>query len=380
MSVARGHRLHGMTLLAAALVAVAAPAASGCSVPVFRYALERWAPSPYELRIFHRGPLDPAQQRLADELDAAAVGAARANFTVQWLDVAAPMDDDAEQLWRSQAPTAMPWMVLGAPAHGAATGVVRSGPATAEGLAHLLASPARTEVARRLVGGDTCVWLFVASGDPGADAAARERLRAALADAEHSLELPAQDPRDELAGVGVQHQEVPLRISFPVLGIARDDAAEAEFVALLTATFAPTPPSDRPFVVAVCGQGRGVEMLSGDEIEQSYIAAVCRFVTGACACEVKAQMPGSDLLMTADWRLGGGRLVRDPEMPDPAALAGALAEAGGRTPVAPAPAPAPAADPGPPALLRHLGWWAAGAALGLAISTWLVLRARPGGG
>ena len=40
-----------------------------CSVPVFRYALERWAPSDYELWIFHRGPLTADQQRLAQDLD-----------------------------------------------------------------------------------------------------------------------------------------------------------------------------------------------------------------------------------------------------------------------------------------------------------------------
>ena len=42
------------TAVALVLVAVVAEA---CSVPVFRYALERWQADPYEVFVFHRGPL-----------------------------------------------------------------------------------------------------------------------------------------------------------------------------------------------------------------------------------------------------------------------------------------------------------------------------------
>src|SRR5688500_2171306 len=51
----------GLTL-AVVLVFLGLPAPSAaCSIPVFRYALERWKPSPYEVLVFHKGPLaDPA--------------------------------------------------------------------------------------------------------------------------------------------------------------------------------------------------------------------------------------------------------------------------------------------------------------------------------
>jgi hypothetical protein len=35
-----------------------------------------------------------------------------------------------------------------------------------------------------------------------------------------------------------------------------------------------------------------------------------------CSCEIKAQSPGTDLLISADWsRPFGGRMVKDPELP-----------------------------------------------------------------
>ena len=36
-------------------------ASRACNVPVFRYALERWAADHFEVVIFHRGPLGQAE-------------------------------------------------------------------------------------------------------------------------------------------------------------------------------------------------------------------------------------------------------------------------------------------------------------------------------
>jgi hypothetical protein len=37
-----------------------------CSVPVFRYALEKWPADAYLTTVFHRGPLTAAQAGLAE--------------------------------------------------------------------------------------------------------------------------------------------------------------------------------------------------------------------------------------------------------------------------------------------------------------------------
>ena len=56
----------GLTWLAVLLLAPAAGRA--CNVPVFRYALERWAADAYELVVFHREPLTTNQQALVASL------------------------------------------------------------------------------------------------------------------------------------------------------------------------------------------------------------------------------------------------------------------------------------------------------------------------
>src|SRR5512136_1886912 len=43
------------TVLVLAFLLSSIPSALACSVPVFRYALERWPASPYEAVVFHRG-------------------------------------------------------------------------------------------------------------------------------------------------------------------------------------------------------------------------------------------------------------------------------------------------------------------------------------
>ena len=52
------------------VVTVPRPAsAHTCSIPVFRYALERWIPGPYEVLVYHRGPLSEADRKTLKEME-----------------------------------------------------------------------------------------------------------------------------------------------------------------------------------------------------------------------------------------------------------------------------------------------------------------------
>ena len=50
------------SLVVGCLLAVSSPA-QACSIPVFRYALERWKPTAYSLVLFHDGPISPGEKR-----------------------------------------------------------------------------------------------------------------------------------------------------------------------------------------------------------------------------------------------------------------------------------------------------------------------------
>ena len=70
--------VHFILLICAAALAGHARA---CSVPVFRYALERWENAPYQAIVFHRGPLSDIDKQVINVLKAAGEGpAATANI------------------------------------------------------------------------------------------------------------------------------------------------------------------------------------------------------------------------------------------------------------------------------------------------------------
>ena len=55
------------SLMVAALISlVSATVTNACSVPVFRYALERWQPDTFQALVLHRGSLRDEQKKLID--------------------------------------------------------------------------------------------------------------------------------------------------------------------------------------------------------------------------------------------------------------------------------------------------------------------------
>src|SRR4051812_47007426 len=156
----------GFILLAAGVIsaALAAPG-QACSVPVFRYALERWGADRFETIIFHSGKLSEAQEAVAGGLETAAQSrGAMMNLLVQRVSV---KDGGAEQypaLWKEQVEVgaALPWVVIRYPATftGEEKKVMWSGKLQAADVSGLLQSPARMELARRLIEGEAIVWVL----------------------------------------------------------------------------------------------------------------------------------------------------------------------------------------------------------------------------
>ena len=90
------------------LISLFAASAWACSVPVFRYALEHWVADPFQLVVFHRGELTPAQRAQVQALKPE-----RANTTVMTADVAGEMSPDHAELWKQQKPdVALPRVAL----------------------------------------------------------------------------------------------------------------------------------------------------------------------------------------------------------------------------------------------------------------------------
>src|SRR5262245_19767928 len=91
----RGGRMVRFGLVLSFCLLIGLPA-SACSVPVFRYALERWQPSRYELIVFHRGPLSPSDQEALKRVEAST---SRSNLRVSDADLDGQLDPRRQELW-----------------------------------------------------------------------------------------------------------------------------------------------------------------------------------------------------------------------------------------------------------------------------------------
>ncbi len=252
-------------------------ASAGFHVPVFRYALERWPADPYEAAVMGDGTLDERGRALVEVLERAAGGA---NVEVR------------------RRPAGSPGLVLRA-AEGTGVGkVVWAGPLEGEAVGRLLDSPARREVARRILEGESAVWVLLEGGDKGRDDDAAERLQAALGEAEATLVLPSPsgDAADRLI-----RPSIPLRLAFSIVRVSREDPAEEVFVRMLLGIGPDPPGRGEPMAFPVFGRGRSLGALVGPGIDGPSVTGVCARLAGGSSGEAKGASPGADLLFTAEW-------------------------------------------------------------------------------
>jgi hypothetical protein len=354
-------------------------ATSACNVPVFRYALEKWNPDPYELIVLHRGQLAAADKALVEALHNVADATPRqANCTVETVDLDQQPEEDVQKVLAELPRAELPLLIVRYPAACRLTENVWAGQLSAAVVKNLVSSPARREIARRLGRGDSAVWVFLESGEPARDAAAATLLQVELARLARVLRLPelTDDPDDTINPGGP-----PLQIAFSLLRISREDPAEQMFVRMLRHSEPGLAGHSEPMVFPVYGRGRALYALVGAGITSDNITEAAERLVGPCTCKIKEQYPGVDLLVTARWdELLGGRRVTDETPP----LTGLWRFA------EPAPNPpraAPQADsheetPDPPSLLGLNTLLAVVTGLGvLAVATFLVLgKGRKRGG
>lgn len=355
-----------------------------CSIPVFRYALERWPAAPYEAVVFHKGPLGAEDKALLETLKKAALdGDGTANLVVHAADVAGKLEKEAAALWQREGAAETPWLVLLYPFELRVESNAWSGRPTKEVVAALLDSPARREIARRLAAGDCAVWLLVESGDKAKDAAAAKLLREELKKLDTVLELPPADafgeepPEPSPAPDAPPAAKQELKVAFSSLRVSRGDKAERAFLDLLLGVDPELKKEQEPMAFAIFGQGRALPCLIGKGINADNIGEICAFVIGPCSCQVKAMNPGWDLLLTTDWAaVIEGRPVTEQEAP---ALAGSVPAPLPKETAAPVPVPATPPAAAPPAsagspLLRNLILAVAAGLLILAIGSFILLR------
>ena len=277
------------------LLLLAGEMASACNVPVFRYALERWRVDRYRVVLFHRGPLAETDKDLiapwvpGPDFDTH-------GFEFRAVDVEAITDPADRQLLASLGNSSLPTLVVQYPERLGVEPPIRTTPFNRAEVAALTDSPVRKELVRRLVEGQSAVWLLLECGDRDQDEAASELLHGELKRLERELKLPelTDDPADILqAGP-------PLRVAFSVLRVPRSED-EGLLIDMLLHSEDDLAERSVPLVFPVFGRGRALFPIVGAGITAANIDDYGAFLVGACSCEVKDLNPGFDLLLSANW-------------------------------------------------------------------------------
>ena len=106
-------RLFALTLLAFLASVQSLPA---CSIPVFRFALERWSPDLFEVSVFFRGTLNEADSKRLNQLEDWAVhNGGKANLEVVRCDLDDRVPADLLELWQSLKDAPLPTVVVRTP-------------------------------------------------------------------------------------------------------------------------------------------------------------------------------------------------------------------------------------------------------------------------
>ena len=299
-----------------------------CDVPVFRYALERWPADRYQLTVYHRGPLTPESKTLVDSLNARSFSQVPySNYELSLVDLAVLQPSQVPQGF-DPGSTSL-WIELKYPDYSLPNQTVWSGALTPEVVRTLPDSPARSEIAERILSEETAVWILLNSGDTSKDDPAFSLLEETLNELEKELEIPEQTYFEGVPAGGTMPD---LKIDFSVLRVSRTDPDERFLVEMLIHSEPDLVDyASEPMAFPVYGRGRILYSLVGKGITKENIAEACQFLVGPCSCQVKALNPGVDLLIAADWEAGVEESLvaeweRSTIMGVPAALGNATGE------------------------------------------------------
>ena len=314
---------------------VAAVITEACQVPVFRYALERWQPDHYQLVIVHDGNLTREEHSDVTYLEENLVGpnGPIINLRFEALDLAKEEKQFArwKKLHSDQNASVSIHLFFPFEAFEQDTNPIWNGDFTRNNINQILDSPVRRELVKRILAGDSAVWLFLETGNRKEDDKLFNTLEKYAKIAEKEISVPegviqqsALDDPNLLLSPGdeenILESSVPLKIAFSILRLSRKDPQEAILRSMLLHLeddLLDKEMENKPMLFPAFGKGRVLPPLIGAGISEENALADCGYLCGACSCQVKNQNPGMDILVKADWwtALEGSSVIAEKELP-----------------------------------------------------------------
>jgi hypothetical protein len=285
-------------VIALACLCTSAPAFA-CSVPVFRYGLDRWTADNYRLEVSPAAAEDPAVAKFLRNLGGTSP------LNIDGVRQPAGAKEATSRLYAPHADEKREPPIW-------------TGSLDAATLGTLTNSPARQEIVRRVLSGESGVWVVVESGNRFADDAAAEMLAKRIKFLESAAQLPVIDPTDPSSRLG---PGPVLKVKFSILRVKRTDPLEGPFIAMVSG---PKHANTKETLLApVFARGRVLGAWTAKELDAERLDEACLFLLGACSCQVKRANPGWDLLLAMDWdealRKIGFQSAEAPAKPQPSA-------------------------------------------------------------
>jgi uncharacterized membrane protein len=300
------NKTYRMGLIITAIIAITAMTAPACSVPVFRYALERWVPDDYQLVIIqHHKP----SQLLSDAIEKLRL--ADMNIRIQTEKPTAQAIAGSEGELRLYLP---PSSKISKP--------IWSGQLTTNTIEYIMNSPVRKKISSMIMEGESVVWLLLEGNSPEQNRNYKKLLTKELHRNQSTLKLPIISESD--AYIAEAPGRAQLKISFSMITLSRNDANETVLINALLNSNPDNLKTDQTMVFPICGAGRAYPPLIGAAIDAENINNICTFLTGECSCEIKGQNPGFDLPINANWGASAdGQLYTEVVLPP---LTGVISE------------------------------------------------------
>jgi hypothetical protein len=258
-----------------------------CTIPVFRYALDRWEADKFHLVLPATSSSDAA---LTD-----ALRPLRANGKAN-LEITTAKDVATEAVLFSSRESDKP---------------VWTGALNKVTLEALLDSPGRQKILQQILAGDSAIWVLVEGGTPE-DKAEAERIEKRLKFLEQVASLPIQDPNDPDSQLG---PGPALKLKFASLRLRRDDPKEKVLLSMLAGPKNSFDPVTTSFAAAVFGKGRVLGAWPIEDLDDASLEDACMFLVGRCGCRIKSGNPGWDLLLNVDWEVALAKAGETTQQP-----------------------------------------------------------------
>jgi hypothetical protein len=298
---------HRLTLF----LLLAATTAESCTIPVFRYALDRWRADSFALKA------DEAWKK-TETGRKAGILISESPANLLWIEDDTP-EPGARLIWAGSEQPVSPDALKPADFDAAVT------------------SPVRDKLAKRILAGECAVWILVESGDKKQDEAFAKRLEKRLKYLESVAAIPPQDPNDPESQLGPGPD---LKVAFSMIRVKRDDPKERYLVKMLAGpTGKKLLDGKEPFAAPVFARGRVLGAWNSADLDDAGVDEISLFLLGACSCRVKTLNPGWDLLMNIDWdaKLMEAGFAKDREKPETAPATNTPEEPGSPAPPEDAP-------------------------------------------